>query len=114
MKRGSRKYSKGGVLMVYSTQNSGEGGAEEADVPQKAPQKAAAPVQDLKTDVDSIKYSDLPENYFDDLLDLDFSGDDDLASEKETKVIEPKEIIEKREIKIVKCGMLIRAKLKLS
>lgn len=107
MKRSSRKYSKGGVLMVYSTQNTDEGGAEEAAIPSKAKklsaEKAVVPTQDPRDDA-NIRLSDLPENYFDDLLDLDFDGGEDLEPEKEvTAACQPKSHPE-REIKLIKIG----------
>jgi len=107
MKRSSRKYSKGGVLMVYSTQNTDEGGAEEAAIPSNAKklstEKANVPPQDLRDD-SNIRLSDLPENYFDDLLDLDFDGGEDLTPVKEvTAACQPK-LHPEREIKLIEIG----------
>jgi hypothetical protein len=85
------KFSKKGVLMVYSNDECGEeGGAEEALAPGDASEHVPdaletaelAPVTHPPTlaknyfddDDVCIKLSDLPENYFDDLLDLDFSA----------------------------------------
>jgi hypothetical protein len=83
-------FSKKGVLMVYSNDECGEeGGAEEALTPfvisevQDALEKAKLapvthppPVAKKYFDDDDvcIKLSDLPDNYFDDLLDFDFSA----------------------------------------
>ena len=84
-------FSKKGVLMVYSNDECGEeGGAEEALAPvvvisevQDALKKAElAPVTSPPTVAEKyfddddvcIKLSDLPVNYFDDLLDFDFSA----------------------------------------
>jgi hypothetical protein len=81
------KFSKKGVLMVYSNDECGEeGGAEEALAHVAAPQvpdaskktELAHHLANKNFDDDDddvyIKFSDLPENYFDDLLDLDFSA----------------------------------------
>lgn len=93
--------------MVYSTQNTDEGGSEEADVPTHAKDLSAeiapVPLNDLKDDT-NIKLSDLPENYFDDLLDMDFGGDDDLPSEPkkgDNKVCKVKSQAD-REIQLIK------------
>jgi hypothetical protein len=83
-------FSKKGVLMVYSNDECGEeGGAEEALAPvvvsevqdalkneELAPETHPPTVAEKYFDDDDvcIKLSDLPVNYFDDLLDFDFSA----------------------------------------
>lgn len=90
--------------MVYSTQNTDEGGAEEAAMLSKTKkisnETAKVTSQDLKDD-NNIKLCDLPENYFDDLLDLDFDQAEDLEPEKEGTVCQ-QESHPEREIKLIK------------
>jgi len=62
------KYSKGGVLMVYSFPSAEEGGAEVAEDTSNLSNNS----ESSRDDTCKVKLSDLPENYFDDLLDIDF------------------------------------------
>jgi hypothetical protein len=78
------KFSKGGVMMIYSTEDAEEGGAEDPNAVTSVPQ---ADAKSLKDDHfhDNIRLSDLPENYFDDLLDLDSGSDSDQRSPESEK-----------------------------